>query len=324
MQSATESVVSVIEAGQAPKSFTDAGLPKEEELDGLAQVVDDEETQEFQRRVREATRGGGRRPPGASSDRYRDEQLLEAEGSAVAATSRYEELISTAPRLSRERSLTGSQTDVRHMQEGGVGEAPAGGLGRGARSIESPPVFNNLPTAVRHGRESPLMVGFSTRKAVTPTPSSGSRGAIAAEKVEDSSSSWLNASSPSQHTTTTTTTSDIHRATSSSFKPKPIEISIDPTERPAPLPDPMALTATTEPAFKLRMPANFPYWFVITYTYSIVMILILLLANMIPDGRLYINFTAFWSIIIYILLDDDQAGTDPIESVVEGIVKKNQ
>ena len=53
-------------------------------------------------------------------------------------------------------------------------------------------------------------------------------------------------------------------------------------------------------------PKNIPHWFVITYTYSVVLIVILLIANSTPDGKLYIHFTAFWSLVIYFTLEDEQ------------------
>ena len=53
-------------------------------------------------------------------------------------------------------------------------------------------------------------------------------------------------------------------------------------------------------------PKNIPHWFVITYTYSVVLIVILLIANSTPDGKLYIHFTAFWSLILYFVLEDEQ------------------
>ena len=62
---------------------------------------------------------------------------------------------------------------------------------------------------------------------------------------------------------------------------------------------------TPDPLVKL-FPKNIPDWFMITYTYSVVLILILLIANVTPDGKLYIHFTAFWSLIIYFVLEDDQ------------------
>jgi hypothetical protein len=40
-----------------------------------------------------------------------------------------------------------------------------------------------------------------------------------------------------------------------------------------------------------------------------------------PNGKLYIHFTAFWSMIIYFLLDDNQS-TDVIETFMEGMVRK--
>jgi len=77
---------------------------------------------------------------------------------------------------------------------------------------------------------------------------------------------------------------------------------------------------TPDPLVKL-FPKNIPDWFLITYTYSVVLILILLIANVTPDGKLYIHFTAFWSLIIYFVLEDDQT-TDLLDSVVEGFLKK--
>lgn len=53
-------------------------------------------------------------------------------------------------------------------------------------------------------------------------------------------------------------------------------------------------------------PKNIPHWFVITYTYSVVLIMILLIANSTPDGKLYVHFTALWSLVIYFLLEDEQ------------------
>ena len=329
VQSATESVVSVIE--KTPREETEV---RSQDLSEVELQKEDAEAQEFQRRVREANigGGGGRRP--AAADGFRGGQEEDGGqhhhqpevvglGSAVevAATSRYDELVRLS---SRERSLYKSpQPDASRAEAvETVGEMSA-------RSIESPPLFNNLPTAVRHGRESPLMVGFSSRKAPTSTPTPTPTQGWAANDAR----APVGLSAPPRPTEGQVPK---HPPPSSSvFKPKPIEISIDPTERPPVLPDPLAnpgdsvgaaaaAAAAGEPAFRLRMPANFPYWFVITYTYSIVMILILLLANMIPDGKLYINFTAFWSIVIYVLLDEDeQAGADPIETVVEGLVKKS-
>jgi len=74
-------------------------------------------------------------------------------------------------------------------------------------------------------------------------------------------------------------------------------------------------------AFVELFPKNIPHWFVITYTYSVVLILILLIANSTPDGKLYIHFTAFWSLVLYFQLEDDQAN-DLLDSVVEGFLKK--
>ena len=66
-----------------------------------------------------------------------------------------------------------------------------------------------------------------------------------------------------------------------------------------------ARPVTPDPLVKL-FPKNIPDWFLITYTYSVVLIFILLVANVTPDGKLYIHFTAFWSLILYFVLEDDQ------------------
>lgn len=63
-------------------------------------------------------------------------------------------------------------------------------------------------------------------------------------------------------------------------------------------------------------PKNIPHWFVITYTYSVVLIMILLIANSTPDGKLYVHFTALWSLVIYFLLEDEQEN-DILDHVVE-------
>ena len=66
-----------------------------------------------------------------------------------------------------------------------------------------------------------------------------------------------------------------------------------------------ARPVTPDPLVKL-FPKNIPDWFLITYTYSVVLIFILLVAKLTPDGKLYIHFTAFWSLILYFVLEDDQ------------------
>ena len=71
------------------------------------------------------------------------------------------------------------------------------------------------------------------------------------------------------------------------------------------VPAPPARPASPDPLVQL-FPKNIPDWFLITYTYSVVLVAILLIANLTPDGKLYIHFTAFWSLILYFLLEDDQ------------------
>jgi len=120
-------------------------------------------------------------------------------------------------------------------------------------------------------------------------------------------------------------------------RPPPIQQPIVP---PKPPQAPMALDANSnataptlpvvpskpakpiEPDPLVQMfPKNIPHWFVITYTYSVVLIVILLIANSTPDGKLYIHFTAFWSLILYFVLEDEQT-TDLLDSVVEGYFLK--
>ena len=66
-----------------------------------------------------------------------------------------------------------------------------------------------------------------------------------------------------------------------------------------------AAASTPDPIVEL-FPKNIPHWFVITYTYSVVLIMILLIANSTPDGKLYVHFTALWSLVIYFMLEDEQ------------------
>jgi len=125
-------------------------------------------------------------------------------------------------------------------------------------------------------------------------------------------------------------------------RPAPVQqVQQQPIPPPKPAPAPMALDANsnaTEPTLPVvpppktskpiepdplvqMFPKNIPHWFVITYTYSVVLIVILLIANSTPDGKLYIHFTAFWSLILYFVLEDEQT-TDLLDSVVEGYFLK--
>ena len=101
----------------------------------------------------------------------------------------------------------------------------------------------------------------------------------------------------------------------SEFKATQIQPSIDPI-RPE----------TTE-AFRKHHAAlvktSYPDWLLITLAYSAVFVSILLLSNIIPNGRLYIHFTAFWSLILYFKIDDldNNQSTDVLETVMENFVK---
>ncbi len=169
--------------------------------------------------------------------------------------------------------------------------------------------------AVRHGRESPLMVGFGS--------GGGGRTVVASNNNNN------NHHTPDRLNTTEAQNSNVDAPpisnSSSSFKPRPIEVTADPTLPPTPLPDPMSNDANptaSSSLFQLRMPRNLPYWFLITYTYSLVLVFILLVANLIPDGKLYIHLTAFWTVLIYALLDEEEAaGQDIIENVVERFIR---
>ena len=109
------------------------------------------------------------------------------------------------------------------------------------------------------------------------------------------------------------------------------------TEPTLPVVPPPKTSKPIEPDPLVQMfPKNIPHWFVITYTYSVVLIVILLIANSTPDGKLYIHFTAFWSLILYFVLEDEQVWqkkksknqtklfqtTDLLDSVVEGYFLK--
>ena len=75
-------------------------------------------------------------------------------------------------------------------------------------------------------------------------------------------------------------------------------------------------------------PRNLPHWIILTGTYSAVFICILLISRSLPTpdgGKLYIHFTAFWSLLLYFLTDKeviDYYATDPLDNVVETFVKK--
>lgn len=75
-------------------------------------------------------------------------------------------------------------------------------------------------------------------------------------------------------------------------------------------------------------PRNLSHWIIITGTYSAVFICILLVSRSLPTpnaGKLYIHFTAFWSLLLYFLTDlevIDYYATDPLDNVVETFIKK--
>jgi len=113
------------------------------------------------------------------------------------------------------------------------------------------------------------------------------------------------------------------------FQSKPIEVSINPT-LPSPLSshgEGLVLDPATGdiviPNVTSVVPSKIPDWLIILTVYSLVIVGILLISNVTPNGKLYIHFTAFWSMIIYFLLDDN-IGNDVLDSVVEGMVTKKR
>merc|ERR1739848_706683 len=93
------------------------------------------------------------------------------------------------------------------------------------------------------------------------------------------------------------------------FQPKIIEPSIDPL-RPENRPN----------YYNVR--SSYPDWLMITCAYSMVFVTIILLSNITPNGKLFIHFTAFWSMVLYFSIDktDDQT-TDVLDTVMENFVK---
>ena len=81
-----------------------------------------------------------------------------------------------------------------------------------------------------------------------------------------------------------------------SFAAKQIEPSIDPLR-----PETLAEMHAKNPPKKSSV---IPDWLIITLTYSAVFIAILLLSNITPNGKLYIHFTAIFSMILYFITDD--------------------
>merc|ERR1719510_2471732 len=94
-----------------------------------------------------------------------------------------------------------------------------------------------------------------------------------------------------------------------SFQPKIIEPSIDPL-RPENRPN----------YYNVR--SSYPDWLMITCAYSMVFVTIILLSNITPNGKLFIHFTAFWSMVLYFSIGKtDEETTDVIDTVMENFVK---
>merc|ERR1711988_1347470 len=96
----------------------------------------------------------------------------------------------------------------------------------------------------------------------------------------------------------------------SKFEPKQIEPSIDPLR-----PEILAEMEAKNPPKKASYA---PDWLLITLTYSFVFITILLLSNITPNGKLYIHFTAFFSMILYFITDDVEQ--KKMDTIVDNLV----
>ena len=89
-----------------------------------------------------------------------------------------------------------------------------------------------------------------------------------------------------------------------------------------------AIKAQQETTLIRGYPKNLPHWIILTGTYSAVFICILLISRSLPSpdgGKLYIHFTAFWSLLLYFLSEkevNDYYATDPLDNVVETFIKK--
>ena len=95
----------------------------------------------------------------------------------------------------------------------------------------------------------------------------------------------------------------------SSFQPKDIEPSIDP------------LRPENQPKY-YNVRSSYPDWLMITCAYSMVFVTIILLSNITPNGKLFIHFTAFWSMVLYFSIDKtDEETTDVLDTVMENFVK---
>ena len=94
-----------------------------------------------------------------------------------------------------------------------------------------------------------------------------------------------------------------------SFQPKDIEPSIDP------------LRPENQPKY-YNVRSSYPDWLMITCAYSMVFVTIILLSNITPNGKLFIHFTAFWSMVLYFSIDKtDEETTDVLDTVMENFVK---
>lgn len=123
-----------------------------------------------------------------------------------------------------------------------------------------------------------------------------------------------------------------NNTTEAPFQPKLIQVSTDPTKVPSrDQLDNETLgvgTLLSYPPESSLYPTSAPHWLIITLTYSAMFMSILLISNFTPDGKLYIHFTAFWSLLLYYFMEEDLESrdfyaADPLEEMMEGFVIKH-
>ena len=97
--------------------------------------------------------------------------------------------------------------------------------------------------------------------------------------------------------------------TKPAFEPKPIEPSINP------------IRPENRPTY-IHVRSSYPDWLMMIAAYAMVFVTIILLSEITPNGKLFIHFTAFWSMVLYFSIDKtDDKSTDVLDTVMENFVK---
>ena len=169
---------------------------------------------------------------------------------------------------------------------------------------------------------------FGSRPSLTNIPlgnisthSGGSRPASRSgsfqrlDKFSSTSSKDLRITKPTPERPTPSKQPKIQAEQPKPFVPKEIEVSIEP------------VTQNGRPTVRnssWSKWAALPDWLMLTTAYSAVLVSILLIGNVTPDGKLFIYFTAFWSLLLYFFTEDtaDFYSKDPMDSMAEGFLVK--